>query len=202
MKIISGQSVDLLTPFPQAEATRVWGWKHCYRTLSEDDDVPQGREEFQSSVEALLPLAFTAGVVDKGQLTSAKHEAPLVGLIAFVPSGTRDGAIHFATGRKAFKMGLLEEALTQFLPLVWSEYPLLLRISAMLDESNAPAKSVLKRCGFRFEGVTQNAVVVGGVPRSRVQLGLTRESATYERPNDAPAVIADDADGGAAASGE
>lgn len=174
MNIISGQAVDLLTPFPPAEAHRVFGWKHCYRTLSEDDDVPSLREEFIRSVEALLPRALTAGVVDKNQLTSGKHEAPLVGLVAFVPAGLRDGAIHFATGRKSFKMGLLEEALSLFLPQVWGEFPSLLRITSLLDESNSPAKGVLKRCGFRFEGVHQGAVLVGGVPRSRVQLGLTR----------------------------
>lgn len=175
MNIISGQAVDLITPFPLVEAPRVFGWKHCYRTLSDDDDVPVGREEFIASVEALLPQALTAGIIDKGQLTSEKHEAPLIGLLAFVPSGTRDGAIHFAAGRKAFKMGLVEEGLVDFLPHVWEKFPSLLRITSLLDESNSPAKGVLKRCGFRFEGVHQGAVLVGGVPRSRVQLGLTRE---------------------------
>lgn len=175
MNIISGQNVDLITPFPLVEAPRVFGWKHCYRTLSEDDDVPQGREEFIENVERLLPVAVTAGVIDKGQLTSGKHEAPLVGIVAFVPSGLRDGAIHFAAGRKAFKMGLVEEALGAFLPYVWESLPSLLRISALLDESNAPAKGLLKRLGFKFEGVTQGAVLVGGIPRARVQFGLVRQ---------------------------
>lgn len=175
MNIISGQAVDLITPFPPVEAPRVFGWKHCYRTLSEDDDVPQEREEFIANVERLLPVALTAGIIDKGQMTSAKHEAPLVGLCVFVPSGLRDGAIHFAAGRKAFKMGLVEEAMALFIPQVFESLPHLLRISALLDESNAPAKGLLKRLGFRFEGVTQGAVLVGGVPRARVQFGLVRE---------------------------
>jgi hypothetical protein len=174
MNIISGQSVDLLIPFPLAETQRVFGWKHCYRTLSDDDDVPVEKEAFTASVLSLLPQSLSAGIVDKGQLTSQRHEAPLVGLVLFLPSGQRDGAIHFCAGRKAFKMGLVEEALSLFIPQIFEALPNLLRISALLDESNAPAKSLLKRLGWRFEGVTQDAVMAGGVPRGRVQFGLTR----------------------------
>lgn len=175
MQIISGQAVDLITPFPIVEAPRVWGWKHCFRTLSDDDDVPKEREEFIHSVEALLPQSFSAGVIDKNQLTSEKHEAPLVGVVVFCPAGLRDGALHFAAGRKAFKMGLVEEALVNFIPQIFNNCPQLLRISALLDESNAPAKALLKRLGFRFEGITQGAVLMNGQPRARVQFGLVRE---------------------------
>jgi len=175
MNIISAQNVDLLTPFPPAETERIWGWKHCYRSLPEDDDTPKEKSEFTALMAELLPFAFSAGVVDKGQITSAKHEAPLVGLLAFIPTGKRDGVLHFAAGRKAFKMGLVEEALSVFLPALLDSAPDLLRISVLLDEANTPAKGLVKRLGFRFEGVTQSAILMAGVPRSRVQFGLTRE---------------------------
>lgn len=175
MNIISGTAVDLLEPFPLTEAGRVFGWKHCYRTLSDDDDVPVLRELFTASVKAILPTSMSCGVIDKTQMTSAKHEAPLVGLLLFLPQGTRDGALHFASGRKAFRMGLIEEALHQWLPTLFEAQPSLLRVSCLLDEANSPAKSLLKRLGFHFEGIMRGAVLQGGVPRSRVMFSLLRQ---------------------------
>lgn len=177
MNIISGQNVDLLMPFPQGEVPRMFGWRHCYRTLSDDDDSPEGREEFIGAMGGLLPGCLSVGIIDKCQLTSTRHEAPLVGMVFFIPGGERDGVIHFAAGRKAFKMGLVEEAMAQFIPEIFAAYPSLLRVSALLDESNTPAKGVLKRLGWKFEGVAQDACLQGGVPRSRVMFGLTRRVA-------------------------
>lgn len=182
MYIIPGQNVDLITPFPAAEAARVFGWKHCYRTLPEDDEVPEGRDQFIQAVESLLPLALTCGVVDKGQLTSAKHEAPLVGLALVTPSGARDGILHFAVGRKAFKMGLMEEALALFLPKVFESLPALTRVSALLNENNYLVKGLLRRIGFRFEGKVRDAVLRGGVPQDLVLFGLTRAEALAPSP--------------------
>lgn len=174
MQIISGQNVDLITPFPSAEAARIFGWKHCFRTLPEDDDAPSDREEFIRSMESTLPLSVSAGIVDKLQLTSRRHEAPLVGMIFILPAGVRDGVLHFAAGRKAFKMGLVEEALVLALPQIFTSAPSLLRLSAVVDEGNVPAKQLLKRVGFRFEGVSRDAVLQQGVPRSRVVFGILR----------------------------
>lgn len=177
MYIIAGTAVDLITPFPPVEAQRIFGWKHCYRTLPEDDDAPKDREAFIAQMGALLPECMSAGIVDKGQLTSAKHEAPLVGMILLSPAGKRDAVLHFAAGRKAFKMGLVEEALALAIPRIFEGSPDLLRMSALLDESNTPAKALLKRLGFRFEGVARDACLWDGHPRNRVQFGLTRASA-------------------------
>lgn len=175
MLIISGQNSDLITPFPPAEVGRIFGWNHCYRTLVEDDALPTDKEEFTRLMEQSLPHAVTCGIVDKGQLTSSRHEAPLVGLITYTPVSARDGIIHFASGRKAFKMGLVEEGLSLFIPRIFESSPAITRLSAVLDEANTPAKGVLRRVGFRFEGVTRDAVVRGGIARSQVQFGLTRQ---------------------------
>ena len=175
MKIISGQNVDLITPFPEAEVPRIFGWKHCYRTLPEDDDAPQEREEFLQGVREVLPYSFHAGVIDKQRVTSTRHEAPLVGICMFIPSGRRDGLLHFAVGRRAFRAGLMQEALAFFITEVFDSFPELLRMTVVLDESNSPAKSLLRKEGFKFEGVARDAVMAQGVPRSRVSFGLTRQ---------------------------
>ncbi len=73
-------------------------------------------------------------------------------------------------------MGLVEEALVLALPQIFDSTSTLLRVSCLLDESNTPAKSLLKRLGFRFEGVQRDAVLQGGVTRSRVLFGLTHQN--------------------------
>ncbi len=175
MKIISGRNTDLITPFPEVESPRIFGWKHCYRTLPEDDDAPQGQEEFIQAMQETLPYTLSAGVIDKNQLTTTRHEAPLVGICLFIPSGKRDGILHFAIGRKAFRAGLMMEAVALFLTEVFAEFPDLLRVSVLLDDNNSPAKSLLKKQGFKYEGTARDAVMVGGSPRARVAFGVTRE---------------------------
>lgn len=202
MQIISGQNVDLITPFPSAEAARIFGWKHCFRTLPEDDDAPAEREEFIQSLQSVLTLSVSCGIVDKMQLTSQRHEAPLVGIVMFLPTGVRDGVLHFAAGRKAFKMGLVEEALTLAIPTLFELSPHLLRISSLLDEGNVPAKSLLKRIGFKFEGVARDAVLQNGVPRSRVMFGLLRSQVipvAEPLPEELPTYEPTDVDDAAAA---
>jgi len=67
----------------------------------------------------------------------------------------------------------VEEALSLWLPSLFLSRPTLLRVSALLDESNTPAKGLLRRLGFRFEGAARDAVLQGGQARSRVMFGLT-----------------------------
>jgi RimJ/RimL family protein N-acetyltransferase len=174
MYIIPGENVDLISPFPPAEVGRIFGWKHCYRTLPEDDDTPSVKEEFTLEMEHILPYAISCGIIDKGQVTSARHEAPLVGIIFVTPQG-RDATLHLAIGRKAFKMGLADEALALALPRIFATDTRILRVSCLVDEANVAVKQLLKRHGFQFEGVMRNATLVGNIPRARVIFGLTRE---------------------------
>lgn len=182
MQIISGQAVDLITPFPPPEIPRIYGWNHCYRTLIEEDLIPQEREAYISYITQLVQSVASCGIIDKGQLTSARHEAPLVGLLTYEPLGPRNGVVHFAAGRKAFKMGLVEEALVLFVACLFENFPEITRISGLLDEANAPAKSLLRRLGFRFEGVLQDSLLREGEAKSQVLFGLTRRVWAASQP--------------------
>lgn len=184
MVIIPGENVDLLTPFPAAEAVRAYGWNHCYRTFIDDDLLPKEREEFKALIEGQLASALSCAVIDKKQLTSTRHEAPLIGIVMLLPSGPRDGQLHLASGRKAFKMGLMTEALALALPSLWSAMPLLTRITCTLDEGNTPVKSLLKELGFRFEGVMHDAYIRLGAVHQQAIFGLTRRTweATLQPP--------------------
>jgi RimJ/RimL family protein N-acetyltransferase len=192
MEIIAGQNVDLLFPFPHQEVRRVFGWNHCFRTFSENDDVPQSVEEFTQYAESLLQVCPSWGVVDKHQLTNQKHEAPLVGVILIEPSGPRQAFLHFASARKAFKMNLIDEAAELVVQTAFDNAPALLRLGAYVDESNGPAKGLLKRLGFRFEGVCHDGVVRDGMMRNLVYYGLPRRvwnerTAPEVAPSETPA---------------
>jgi RimJ/RimL family protein N-acetyltransferase len=193
MEIIAGQNVDLLYPFPAQEVRRVFGWNHCFRTFSENDDVPTGVEEFTAYVESLLQVCPSWGVVDKNQLTNQKHEAPLVGIVLIEPAGVRQAFLHFASARKAFKVGLIDEAAELVAKTAFNNVPDLLRLGAYLDEANGPAKGLLKRLGFRFEGVCHDAALRGGQLRNLVYYGLPRrmwqsnlELPVVDTPNSEP----------------
>lgn len=184
MYTIEGSNVDLITPFPTVEFPRIYGWAHCYHTLGEDDLVPSLRDEFTSWITPKVTQAMSAGMIDKSQLTSDRHEAPLVGLITLSTRGLRDADLQWASGRKAFKMGLTEDALVGFIRATWLSLPDLQRITCTLDETNTPAKGLLRRLGFRFEGVTRGATLVKGTPRNQVVFGLLRVTPGEEESQD------------------
>lgn len=194
MDIVTGTNVDLIAPFPAGQARRVYNWNFCFRTFAENDDVPQNPEEFTSRVESLLAVCPTFGVVDKGQITSTRHEAPLVGLVMFEPAGQRHGFIHFACGRKAFKMGLMDEAVEMAVRWLFTNVPGLLRVGTYLDESNTPAKWLFRRLGFRYEGICRDVMLRGGMLRDLVYFGLPRREweSTNEVPVDDNATVAAD----------
>jgi RimJ/RimL family protein N-acetyltransferase len=174
MNIIEGTNVDLITPFPAGEMKRIFGWNHCYRTLMDNDDTPNTMMEFTSFMEGLLQVCPSAGIIDKNHLTNARHEAPLVGIIFFEPSGLRSGFIHYASARKAWKAGLLEEALHLGIENIFTALPTLARVGFYLSERNTPAKQLAKRLGFKFEGLFEDMVVNGGKPEGTAYFGLTR----------------------------
>lgn len=176
MQIISGQNVDLITPFPASEIRRVFGWIHCYRTFTENDDTPNNIEDFTTYMEQILSVCPSWGIIDKNRITNTSHEAPLVGIGVFEPAGVRNGYFHVATARKAFRTGLVDEAGELVLRAIFQGMPLLSRVGAYMDEKNSPAKGLARRLGFKFEGVCEDAVVKDGQPRNVVYFGLTRRN--------------------------
>lgn len=176
MNIISGQNVDLITPFPANEVRRVFGWNHCYRTITENDDTPNNIEDFTTHVQTLLTVCPSWGIIDKNRITNTSHEAPLVGIGLFEPAGSRTGYFHVATARKAFRTGLIDEAGELVIKTLFDSVPTLLRLGAYMDEKNAPAKALCRRLGFKFEGVCEDAILQNGQPKNVAYFGLTRRN--------------------------
>lgn len=176
MRIIEGNNVDLITPFPLGEAKRVYGWNHCYRTFTETDDTPNTMEEFTPHIEQLLQLVPSWGVIDKNHLTNTKHEAPLVGIVMVEPVTSRHVFLHVATARKAWRTGLIDEAMRMTIESLFTEAPTLTRIGAWVLEKNFPAKALFKRLGFKFEGMCEDMVVIKEQPENIVYFGMTKRS--------------------------
>jgi RimJ/RimL family protein N-acetyltransferase len=182
MRIIEGKNVDLIAPFPSGEVGRMYGWMHCYRTLTEDDDSPKNLEEFIQHTHTMLGVCPSWGIVDKWKITNSRHEAPLVGVLLFEPTLSpwngqiRNGQLHVATARKAWKTGLVDEASQLVISTLFDELPGLQRLSAYMLEKNFPAKGLARRAGFKFEGLVEDAVVQGGSPQSMALFGLTRRN--------------------------
>src|SRR5262249_5964326 len=110
-----------------------------------------------------------------------KHEAPLVGFISFepalMPNGVvRNGFLHVATARRAWKANLIDEAGQLVLRDLFEGIPSLLRVSAVMSDRNAPAKGLVKRFGFRFEGLIEDAILSDNSPQNMAQFGLTRRN--------------------------
>jgi len=181
MRIIEGKNVDLISPFPVSEIRRTYGWLHCYRTVTESDDSPKGLEEYCQMISGNLDKVVSWGIVDKNHLTNIKHEAPLVGMGIFeplvMPNGTvRNGYLHVATARRAWKARLIDEAAEMALCDVFEGIPSLLRLSGYINERNAPAKALLRRLGFKFEGIVEDAIQYENSPQNLVLFGLTRRN--------------------------
>lgn len=184
MQIITGSNIDLITPFPLAETKRVFGWNHCFYTFSKNDDVPQEQQEFTEYIQQILTIYPSFGIIDKHQLTNTKHEAPLVGLVIFEPASSRQSYLHFATARKAFKLGLVDEAVELAVTTMFQSNTNLYRLGAYLDEFKGPVKYLLKRIGFQFEGVCKDIVSQGGELKNLIYYGLLKRDWLIRQPGE------------------
>lgn len=181
IRVIEGTNVDLICPFPLSEVKRMYGWLHCYRTVAETDDSPKGLEENCAYMTDVLQRTVSWGMIDKNHLTNIKHEAPLVGFGVFEPTQLvngviRNGFLHVGTARRAWKARLVDEATEMVLRDVFEGIPTLLRLTAVVNERNAPAKALLRRAGFKMEGIVEDGILVENSPQNLVLYGLTRRN--------------------------
>lgn len=187
MKIITSSNVDLISPFPATETKRAFGWSRSFYTFSENDDTPKTAEEFEKYIKLILAVCPSYGIIDKNAVTNPRIAAPLVGVILFEPAGLRQAYIHIATARRAFKMGLIDEAVEVARDEMFSNNPDLLRLGLYLDEQKGPVKYLMKRAGWLFEGVVRDAILRDGQPKNLIYCGLTRTD--WENRNQEPVVV-------------
>ena len=180
MKIYTGLDIDLLEPFPEKEIPRLVGWLHCFKSVIHSDDSPQTDEELIEYFTAYFRNSNVRswGIIDKHNKVNIHHEAPLVGFGAFefatASAGARNGYFHCATTRKAWGSGLINEAYRLAVNTIFSENPSLLRVSSFVINNNYPARKLALNVGMKLEGVMQDAVLQGGIPKPLTHFGMTR----------------------------
>ncbi len=76
LRIINGKDVDLISPFPMSEIKRLYGWLHCYRTITECDDSPKDVDTYCQLMTEVLSKVVSWGVIDKNQLTNIYTNIP------------------------------------------------------------------------------------------------------------------------------
>lgn len=174
MRVIEGQNVDLIDPFPIGEVKRLFKWLYAYKTLVTSDESPQDEVAFQAYCERIFPGMKTYGIIDKYNRINSSHEAPLVGYIGFEITNPWNLYAHVATPRRSWKLNFAEEGGRLALNDVFNNAPNLLRVSAMILRNNAAAKGLIERLGFEYEGTFKDMIQQGGVPKTLVQYSMLR----------------------------
>jgi RimJ/RimL family protein N-acetyltransferase len=180
MRIITGDRVDLISPFPTNQLKRLWGWFHMFKTTSFDDTSPKTEEEFLTFMENVLPRSVSYGVIDKNGELGFDHEAPIIGYVAFQPSPPASAYAHVASNRRAWGKGLIDEAAKLAGDDMWANLPELLRISCCILAKNRAARSFADRIGFHKDGYFKDIVYVNGEPASMVHYGFCRPEVEEE----------------------
>lgn len=178
IEILTGVDLDLISPFPISEIHRAIGWSHCIKTLIQTDDGPQTDQDYLEFYKSFftMPTVTSFGMIDKNQKLNIRHEAPLIGFVAFERANLRNGYFHTATTRKAWGSGMIDEACKLILERVFTTMPELLRVSSFVINNNFPAKALARRMGFVQEGILQDSVLQNGEPKPVTHFGLTRRN--------------------------
>lgn len=176
MNIISSTNVDLIEPFPVSEARRVFTWLHIYRNIIESDLSPKTPDEFEAFLREVVatPGVRSFGLIDKANKLNFRHEAPLIGMIVFEPSGGWNCYCHIASPRRAWGMGFMDEGVRAALDYLFATSPSLLRVSAMVLDNNGPVKGFIRRLGCRYEGRLRDMLLQNGVPKDVLHFCITR----------------------------
>lgn len=177
--VTEGPEVDLIEPFPISEIRRLVGWSHCFRSMCVMDDAPKDEQSLIEYFTKYLPMVRSFGVIDKFNKLGYKHEAPLIGCFIYEkPLNMPNGYVHVTSTRKAWGSGLLDQAAKLGIKMLFDTDPNLLRISALLVTSNAPAKQFVKRVGFKQDGQFKNYLTQNGTPKAVSHFGILKEQVT------------------------
>lgn len=176
MRVISGPNVDLITPFPQGEIPRVWGWLQCFKSLCFDDFSPKTRDEFIGFFGESLGRVLSWGVIDKNNRLSMNHPAPLIGVLTFEGASPTNGYMHVASSRKAWGSRMIDEAAKVAIRDVFNSNSTIARVSAVIFAGNYPAQALCRRVGFVREGVFKDMILQNNEPQAIIHYGLYRRS--------------------------
>ncbi len=173
-RVITGDTVDLISPFPPSYMKRLVKWTHEYKSLLTWDFGPQTEDEIGSMLEECIDAKPSFGVVDKYNKIGVKIEGPVVvGSFIVDYASPVNCYIHTVSQRRAWGKGLMDEGVDLLLEDLFSD-PKLLRVSANMISNNRSIINMALRHGFKREGLVRDMITVKGEPRDVAYYGLTK----------------------------
>lgn len=180
MDILFGTNVDLITPFPEAEISRIWPWMQCFQSLVFHDHSAN-REEYEDYFRSVSRQGLSYGIIDKNNITkSNKVDTPIIGVCFLEPGTPTNFYGHIAASRKAgrsyklYGVSMMDEAVEMVSAYAFQTYPSLQRLSTLVLESNRPVRSLMGRTGFQQDGQFENWFTQSGEPRTACHYGKLR----------------------------
>lgn len=177
IRVLTGDTVDVISPFPPACLDRLVKWSYQYRSLVSADHGPQTNEELYEMYTAALSRQITYGVVDKHNTIGVPNPTGPIVIGAFIveDSSPTNSYIHVVSQRSAWGKGLMDEGGDIVVADMFAQHPQLLRLSAYMQAGNNAAIEFTKRRGFTREGFMRDMFTIKGKPKNIVHYGLTRK---------------------------
>jgi len=173
-RIITGETVDLISPFPLSYLDRLVKWTYQYKSLLTWDYGPQTDQEMHTLLYSCIENKRTYGVVDKYNKIGVNTDGPVViGSFMVDDSSPVNCHVHTVSQRRAWGKGLMDEAVDLLVEDLFSD-PSLLRISANMVANNRAVISLATRHGFKREGLIRDMIISNGEPRDVAFYGLTK----------------------------
>jgi len=173
-RIITGETVDLISPFPLSYLDRLVKWTYQYKSLLTWDYGPQTDQEMHTLLYSCIENKRTYGVVDKYNKIGVNTDGPVViGSFIVEDASPVNCHVHTVSQRRAWGKGLMDEAVDLLVEDLFSD-PSLLRISANMVANNRAVISLATRHGFKREGLIRDMIISNGEPRDVAFYGLTK----------------------------
>ena len=180
MEIIEAPELDLISPFPESQLHRVWGWSRAFSNLNIPDDGPRTKEAFEAYMKGQLTAALTFGIIDRDGLLGLPNVAPLVGIIVFEPVNTYNGYIHIATSRPTWGTRMADQALQTAINYIFTHNPNIQKVSAAIADEYVPAKALARRLGAKLEGILEGIAVRDGELMNVAHYGILYSNWKYK----------------------
>ena len=173
-RVITGDTVDLISPFPLSYVDRLVKWTYQYRSLLTWDYGPQTDSEMEELLRTCIDTKRTYGVVDKYNKIGVATDGPVViGYFSADDASPVNCHVHTVSQRRAWGKGLMDEAVDLLVEDLFSD-PALLRITANMVSNNRAVISLATRHGFKREGLIRDMIISNGEPRDVAFYGLTK----------------------------
>lgn len=173
-RVITGETVDLISPFPLSYLDRLVKWTYQYKSLLTWDYGPQTDQEMHELLHSCIETKRSYGVVDKYNKIGVSTDGPIViGSFIVDEASPVNCHVHTVSQRRAWGKGLMDEAVDLLVEDLFSD-PALLRISANMVANNRAVISLATRHGFKREGLIRDMIISNGEPRDVAFYGLTK----------------------------